>query len=188
MYVSKINVNGATYRINDKLRFINSNKIGGYGGLSGLSPNEIVKIVVIKDGDGDVPLIGIVPVSGERLEGWHDLDDNIRDRNGYYIEKHHLTRNFRLEVHRHKMIVGDSFAFKQRELKDMECKVLSPMPGNKESVVEFKEDIGGCGADGLGKAGYCLVIPNKILKPVKKEDKSKQKSKVNNRKPLTDDF
>jgi len=78
------------------------------------------------------------------------------------------------------MVVNKNFPFRKKNLKDMRCKVISPMPGSAESLVEFTENVGGCGADGLGKGGHCLIVPNDALSPVK--EKVKTKSKRNKKK------
>lgn len=158
-------------KVGDRFKINSYDKLAGFSGLEELPREEIVKVVSI-DQKRRV-LIGIVPVSGRRYSGWHNLDDSLEKPIGYYIELRHLTRNF-ISIP-NKAIVNKEFSFRRRNLKNMECKVISPMPGNKESLVEFKEDVGGCGADGLGKAGRCLVIPNDILLIIGKQNKNKSK-------------
>ena len=177
MLISKIKIKDKFYRVGDKLKFISTSNVGGFSGLLSLTKGDLVRISIIKDNRKKSGyLMGIITDSGLRPEGWHNLDGYLTKNIGYFIEECHLLHNFAPVAS--SMIVSKSFSFKRRDLKNMECKVVSSMPGNEESIVEFKEDIGGCGADGLGKAGYCLVIPNNVLSPVKEEGKEKAQTKL----------
>lgn len=182
MLVNHIELNNVVYNVGDKLKFVSFEKLAGFSGLEHLPINDIITIQLIKlpQDKGRKILIGIV--HDNKIQGWHNLDDQLSSNRGYWIEGQHLYRNFKRV--KADMIVGDTFSFKRRDLKNMKCKVISPMPGNKESIVEFEEDVGGCGADGLGKAGYCLVIPNAILSSVKKKRKSKPGAKKKPKKSL----
>jgi len=180
MLVSKIVVDGKLYKTGDKLEFKGASDLRGYNSLSVLKKGELVQIAIIQhDKSGENLLFGIATTDNLARGGWHTLDGCLRKDNGYFIEKCHIINNFR-RVSEY-MVINKNFPFKKKNLKDMKCKVVSPMPGNSESLVEFKEDIGGCGADGLGKGGHCLVVPNDILSSMKEEVKTevkKSKSKV----------
>jgi hypothetical protein len=185
MYLDKAQIDGKIYKTGDKLRYIR--KPGSYdqfNGLMGLPINTDVEIVLIKSeerrrrqGVNLKTLFGVKTISGVRLEGWHDLEGNLARSNGYFIDKYIVRTCFAPITAVGNMIVAEKFEFRRRDLKDMKCRVVSPMPGNNESLVEFNKDIGGCGADGLGKSGHCLVVPNKILVPEEKANKTKQKKK-----------
>jgi hypothetical protein len=86
-----------------------------------------------------------------------------------------LFKYFILEP-RSKMVIAKSHKFRKLDLEGMECVILSPLPKGGSSMVEFKKDVGGCGGDGLGKAGHCLIIPNDKLVKSKKDDEKRVKS------------
>lgn len=186
MFISKITIGGKRYAVGDKLRFRKASDLRGYSSLSVLEKGELVEVVSIKQAEHkENTLIGITTMGGKRYNGWHDLDGILKKNSGYYIERCHVVNNFELVPN--SMVVSENFPFREKNLKNMKCKIISPMPNSLESVVEFKENIGGCGADGLGKGGHCLVVPNNILLPVeeqklpmeeqKKKTKEKEKSK-----------
>jgi len=179
MLLEKATVGSKIYRIGDKFNFVKGVDVAGYGGLMELKKGEVLTIVVIKtDRSNETLLFGITPENGRAVKGWHDLDGRLNKENGYYVEVAHLTKCFNRGPI--DMVVNKNFPFRKKNLKDMRCKVISPMPGSAESLVEFTENVGGCGADGLGKGGHCLIVPNDALSPVK--EKVKTKSKRNKKK------
>lgn len=184
MYLKKAIIDGKIYKLGDKLKYIRKpSSYDQFSGLMGLPINTDVGIVlIIKKTESDRrrnprTLFGIKTLDGEKFPEWHDLEGNLYDRNGYFINKYIVKTCFAPSAAAGNMIISEEFKFRRRDLKDMKCKIISPMPGDNESLVEFNKDIGGCGADGLGKSGHCLVVPNKILTPEKKENKTKSKEK-----------
>ena len=176
MLVPKAIIGGKIYRTGDKLRLETVSDVNGYVGLLELKMGAILEIVVIKQSESNkTTLFGLCTTDNSTPCGWHDLDGFIIRNMGYFVETRHIVKNFSQRAE--QMVVGQNFSFKKKNLKDMKCRVVSPMPGNSESVVEFEEDIGGCGADGLGRGGHCLVIPNNILRAEEKKVKAKAKKK-----------
>ena len=175
MYLNHIKLAGRAYKTGDRFKYIKIPKsTDGYRGLDYIVIGEIVKLATIKrqerrDGRQSITF-GIEMSSGIRCEQWHNLDGMLPSRAGYYIREKHLIDAFTRVSD--TMFISKPFSFKRRDLKNMKCKTISPMPGGKEMVVEFDEDVGGCGADGLGKAGHCLVVPNNVLMPIKEKEKS----------------
>ena len=139
-----------------------------------------VEVVRFKKSSGQsIGLAASVPI-----EGWHDLGGVIPYGRGYWIGPNDLLKYFRLKRSPHplasKKVKVKDFKFRRKDLSGMRCKVLASLPDGKSSFVEMAEDIGGCGSDGLGKAGHCIVVPNDRLveeKPKKSEASMKSKSK-----------
>jgi len=48
------------------------------------------------------------------------------------------------------------------ELGGKPCRMLAGLDDGTV-FVEFNEDVNGCSADGLGKAGHCVAVKTKIL-------------------------
>lgn len=72
--------------------------------------------------------------------------------------------------------VSKKFVFKGKNLEGMRCKRLATLEGG-EYFVELEEDVGGCSCDGLGKAGHCVVVSNKMLASQKEKRKQDKKAK-----------
>jgi len=119
-------------------------------------------------------LVGIV--SDRKHSGWSDLDGMVKSNTGTWMSEEGLFKYFILEP-RPTMVISKSHKFRQLDLEGMECVVLSPLPKGSSCMVEFDKDVGGCGGDGLGKAGHCLIIPNDKLVKSKKDDKKLTKNK-----------
>jgi hypothetical protein len=66
-----------------------------------------------------------------------------------------------------RALIKDEFVFRRKNLKGKVGNIISQLPGSQMLFVEFDEDLGGCSADGLGKAGHCVMIPQKYIKNVK---------------------
>lgn len=139
--------------------------------------NEAMKVYTFKKNrEKGTWLIGIV--SERKRSGWSDLDGQVSSNTGTWVSEEGFFKYFTLEP-RSTMVISKSHKFRQLDLEGMECVVLSPLPKGGSSMVEFNKDVGGCGGDGLGKAGHCLIIPNNKLAKSKKDDKkhlTKEKS------------
>ncbi len=129
--------------------------------------NEVMKIYCFKK-KKDMWLIGIV--ANERRSGWGDLDGQVRDHSGTWIKEDRFFQYFALEA-KPIMVISKSHKFRKLDLQGMKCIVLSSLPKGNGAMVEFEKDVGGCGGDGLGKAGHCLIIPNGKLVKCDKEQK-----------------
>lgn len=51
---------------------------------------------------------------------------------------------------------------KKRNLKGLECKIITPLDSNNV-FVEFEEDVGGCSCDSMGKRGHCIAVRSDCL-------------------------
>ncbi len=121
-------------------------------------------------------------IASVKMPGWHDLDGTIPFGRGYWVNPNDFLKYFRpresvYPLANKKMKVKD-FKFCRRDLSGMKCKVLASLPDGKSSFVEMIEDVGGCGSDGLGKAGHCVVVPNdKLIEEEPKKNRFNAKSK-----------
>jgi hypothetical protein len=141
------------------------------GALEGFGEqNERMKIHSFKKSSKNKGswLIGIV--ANKRRSGWGDLDGRVQEHTGTWMTEQNFMRYFILEPKRN-MVVSKSHKFRKLDLEGMECDVLAPLPKGNSCMVEFRKDVGGCGGDGLGKAGHCLIIPTEKLVVSKKNDK-----------------
>lgn len=154
-----IEVNNTKVSVGDKLI---SNYLAGENGLC--PPKTIVTIILIKNDGGQesAPLIGVR--SNKRFEGWHDLDGNTEPHRGLWLTRDTLMDNF--DIIYTDMEVCEDFTFKNKNLKGKKCRVLLQDRNSEHFMVEFKEDIGGSGADGMGKSKHCAIIPSHALKKV----------------------
>ena len=59
----------------------------------------------------------------------------------------------------------------------MKCKVLYQNPKQGQSFVEFGDNVGGGGADGLGRTGHCVAISSSLLENINDDKTSKTKAK-----------
>jgi hypothetical protein len=103
-----------------------------------------------------------------KVDGWHDLEGALPDSTAYWITQQELIDCFAFSVSEAE--VKDNIMLKNRNLKGMTGKILSLMD-KQFYFLEFDEDVGGCSADGLGKAGHCVAINKKHLKLSKNQFK-----------------
>jgi hypothetical protein len=120
---------------------------------------------VLKDGKNIITHIGIM--SDIALMDWGDLGGQCNDGYGLWVPTGFFMRHFVSPDFGNKMQIGGEFIFKKRDLNGKNCRLLSKLPNSKIAFVELDEHVDGCSADGLGKAGYCIMVPTKILKKVK---------------------
>lgn len=135
--------------------------------IPGVSEGLTVEIHIIRA--GQPPVVGLYSPGG-RIDGWADLDGNVSSRRGWWIS----TEELELCVHEGagEYEVTKSFEHRGVQLKGKACKHLVTMHDGTV-FVEFDEDVNGCSADGLGKAGHCVALDRKILKIQDKKKKVK---------------
>jgi len=109
--------------------------------------------------------IGIV--SDKYREGWGDLNGVCDEGHGLWVSVSFLVRYFRVNSSPDRALIKDEFVFRRKNLKGKIGNIISQLPGSQMLFVEFDEDLGGCSADGLGKAGHCVMIPQRYIKNVK---------------------
>jgi hypothetical protein len=161
-----IKIAGKIIRVGDRLRGNYSAPERGLG-----REGDLVTVVQIQNN-----MVGLR--SEKRLEGWGDLDGTLPQRQGYWATRDCIHDNF--ELVESKFIVNADVQYKKHSLKGMRCTLLRDIGHGEHSFVELEKDVGGGSADGLGKSGYCVLVPAGSLKemPVKKP-KSKPKKKTN---------
>jgi hypothetical protein len=96
-----------------------------------------------------------------KVDGWHDLEGELPNRTAFWVTESELITCFAFAVNEAE--VKDDIMLKNRNLKGMTGKILGLMD-KYFYFLEFDEDVGGCSADGLGKAGHCVAINKKHLK------------------------
>lgn len=157
-------------RVGDRL------KVNGRGEDNGLGRNgEIIKVISIKN-DGGI-LIGLY--SDRRHNGWGDLDGAVPSRQGFWATRDCVMDNFSILANEYE-ICADHMHHK-RNLKGLSCKILHTF-GDGFSFVELEENVGGGSADGLGKAGHCVVVHKNVVAKKKKKKKAAPKRKSSGKK------
>jgi len=97
---------------------------------------------------------------GQKVDGWHDLEGELPNKTAFWVTIEELIAGFAFANDRAE--VKGIVMFKNRNLKGMTGRILGLMDG-AFYFLEFDEDIGGCSADGLGKAGHCVAINREHL-------------------------
>lgn len=119
-------------------------------------------------------IIGLRAYDPEYIFGWANLEGEVEDEKGWWIESDTLI--FVTDIAERNVgnyVVSNKHEFRGQDLKGKECKLLAHIHNTDLAFVDFGEDIGGCAADGLGIRGHCLAVPTKILQRVKESTKSK---------------
>jgi len=144
-------------------------KVTCYSNLSyeGITiPKGSYKIVRdLKSPGGKLSHFGII--SNAPLMDWQDLSGYCDDGYGLWIDRGFMYKNFDFYEFGKKMIIKDKFVFKRRDLTGKKCHILGRLPRSKITFVEFDENVDGCSADGLGRAGHCVLVPHKLLEKAK---------------------
>jgi len=143
------------YRVGDKFQ---ANRKAERNGLC--LTGVVISIVVITDDYH----VGVG--SEQDVAGWHTLDRRVKMHRGYYLEVSSLFDLF--DPIETELVVDEGVFFKGRDLKGMSCKPLRTIENGKLSFVELSENVGAGGADGLGKIGYCVLVPSEKIKRKKK--------------------
>lgn len=124
---------------------------------NGIAPAGLKPVIYKIMQAGNDPHIGLYnsagPVSGY---DWHDFEGEVEDRCGYWVQLSSLIKHFDIQSQAAE-ITGDVF-IRGRNLKGMNGKVLASADSGLV-FLELDEDVGGCSADGLGKAGHCVAVP-----------------------------
>lgn len=161
-----IKLNGRTYQEGDRVT------------LNSLAQQECnasqgTEVIILRrqtnEIDGGI-LIGLY--SDSPISGWHNLDGAISGNHGWWIPKNRLAKC---------IVVEDEVIYKVNkklnnrgiELKGKTCKILGQLE-DASIFVEFEENVNGCSADGLGKAGYCVALSPGYLTSKKRKKSAKQ--------------
>lgn len=108
--------------------------------------------------------------------GWSNLSGDVPNGTGLYFYLENLIQCFDFTDLFGKVYISEDLIFKNRNLLNLNCKVLATLP-NDDYFVEFEEDVGGCSCDGLGKKGRCIAVSKEILAERKKSAPKKKKKK-----------
>jgi len=93
---------------------------------------------------------------------WSDLGGRVSNGKGLRLYYNDLKTWFTpLHEGGGLQVTGD-FVFKNKNLKGMGCRIISPFR-NDEVFVEMAEPIGGGSCDGLGRNGHCVIIKEGML-------------------------
>jgi len=143
-------VNKIPLKAGDKLRVTRSGEINGYG---------IAKEIVTVEHIYDSKTIGIT--SEHAHPNWGDLDGRVASGHGFYVNPSIISENFeRVGV---QYTVSEPYKYNDIDLTGKTCSVLFVTSDHEINFVEFEEDIGGGGCDGLGKHGHCIAVPAHVL-------------------------
>ena len=96
------------------------------------------------------------------------MDGEVNEYRGWWIPADRLS--YCIEENSGQFEIGSDIDHKGVQLKGKPCKILASM-GDGSVFVEFEEDVNGCSADGLGKAGRCVAVNPGILIPKTKREK-----------------
>lgn len=106
----------------------------------------------------DTPaLVGLY--SKEGFNKWSDLDGDVKPGHGWWIPTDRLE--VCIEDCSGYEVIND-INHKGTDLKGKHCYIVGRLEDGSV-FVEFGEDVGGCSADGLGKAGHCIALSAKVL-------------------------
>lgn len=95
---------------------------------------------------------------------WHDDSGNYEQRSCFYVSLSHLETCF--AIPENDAVISGNVVHRDRSLKGMKGKIIAGNRYKKNMYyfVELEEDVGGCSADGLGKAGHCVAVDSKHVK------------------------
>jgi len=130
-----------------------------------LIPAGVYTIVAIsKNRSGSIEDVGIR--SEQPLPYWGNLSGKVPDKHGLWVTIDFIYEYFTPVNSAYKAAIKDTFMFKKKDLKGKPCKVVGNLSNSKIAFIELQENVDGCSADGLGKAGHCILIPKKHLKKI----------------------
>lgn len=124
---------------------------------------RVVTIVYIRD---QKDYVGIR--SDEYIPAWGSLSGKTKDGFGRYVRLSEISLFFK-HVGSEVLVIREDVFFKNRNLKGMKCRYLLSIEGGSQSFIELTENVGAGGADGLGKAGHCVLVPDDKLTRFKEE-------------------
>ena len=154
-------------------------KLNAFAEDEGIAPEGttpiVYKIQRVFNGEYDDDQIALYN-QDYKIDGWHDLDGQVDSGRGRWFGATELGQY--IDVPDGQVVINKDINFKGRNLKGMKCQFLIEV-GADTAFVELEEDVGGCSADGFGKAGHCVVVNRGILKLNRKESKAKQKENKN---------
>jgi hypothetical protein len=136
----------------------------------GIAPAGVTASVYKIMQGGNNPFIGLY-TGGKPVYDydWHDFEGEVEECSGHWVELNNLLKYFDIQS-QNARITKDIY-IRNRNLKGMVGKIVAI---GELAFVELNEDVGGCSADGLGKAGHCVAVPVHAIESTSKyEDLSK---------------
>ena len=128
-------------------------------------PPGTYEIVALSSSQSDG--LGHIGVTSKKaLKSWGDLNGQTASGHGLWLSIEVVDKYFKLDHVGRKMVIKNKFMFKRKDLRGKTCKIVGNLPNSKITFVELQEHIDGCSADGLGKAGHCILISQEHLKKV----------------------
>jgi len=146
---SSVKLNGRIYHKGDSITF-NQQARGILYAPAGLT----VKILFINGSS-----VGLY--SPHALDEWGDLDGEVDSQHGWWIDTNHLEQCVE-GYYEGTYEISGKLEHRGVELGGKPCRMLAGLDDGTV-FVEFNEDVNGCSADGLGKAGHCVAVKTKIL-------------------------
>ena len=124
----------------------------------------VVQIYTIKNKSTQIGLYS----PDVRLPHWHNLDGEVGENKGYWVSAEELGMCIQEGASNYE--IAKPIEHRGVQLKGMPCKRLATLEDGS-IFVEFEQDVNGCSADGLGKAGHCVAVNTSALKVMKKKEK-----------------
>ena len=154
--MSSIKINGKTFSKGDTITF-NDDAQGICYGPRGLT----VEIKYIQQASSNTRSSSVGLYSPhQRIDGWSDLDGDVGHHRGWWINSDALAKC--IQESDAKYTVSKAVEHHGVQLKDKSCLMLAHLDDGL-IFVEFEEDVNGCSADGLGKAGHCVALKSNVL-------------------------
>lgn len=132
-------------------------------------PEGTVVVLRVTKNDGET--LGIYSPN-KLFSEWGDLDGAVDHHRGWWISCANFAKCIRMDSG--KYFVEKDFLSRGVQLKGLVCNILAHLE-NGSIFVEFEEDVNGCSADGLGKAGHCVALSKGQIKPWKEPVSKKEK-------------
>lgn len=176
----EIKQRGVHLRVGNRCKLSAAGK-SAFSSLASKDPTFTVRIIGdYSSGTESLGRVSIGLESDRRIESFHDLNGMTKEYYGYFFNFSDFLKGHFVVVPE-EMLVAKSWIFKKKELKGHQCKFLGSVT-DKFAYVEFKDNVGGGSADGLGKAGHCVVIPKDVLAEVKDKEANKKPKKKSKKK------
>jgi len=164
-----ITINKIPLKVGDKFRITKNGEINGYG-----ASGEIITIECILDN----MTIGIY--SDFSHPNWSSMDGRVAQGHGLYVNKETLSENFERIGARYT--ISANYEYNNINLTGKACSLLHITSDRETGFVEFDENIGGGGCDGLGKHGHCIAVPFYVLSELRVTQHQKNTPKTSSHK------
>lgn len=149
-----VEINGKQYHKGSRF------KLSEFAAQSCGAPEGLeIDLVCVNNGE-----VGIQSLS-QNIPQWHELGGRVPSHRGWWMEKQILKRCIDSDTYENQnnYEISKKLSYKGVELRGKQCKILF-RTGYNTTFVEFKDNIDGCSADGLGKTGHCIAVKPMLLK------------------------